>query len=265
MPEITEVEVFKDTIKETSLDRKIDSIFVDREDALEDITPQAFTKALEGDTFTSISRHGKYLFIKTKKDHTVLMHFGMTGSPYFYEGSEPKPNYPRVTFHFEDDGNLAFECVRMLGKVSVIDSKEQYIKEKELGIDALDPDLDKEMFRELIKSSRGYIKSTLMNQQLIAGLGNVLSDEIMFQTGIHPKSKIDKLTDSDIDLLYEKMHEICEYRIKTKNDPDKVPDDYILNQRHENGKCPKCGGDIKNVKVAGRSSYFCEKCQVVRQ
>ncbi|MGM0587168.1 MAG: Fpg/Nei family DNA glycosylase [Bacteroidota bacterium] len=264
MPELPEVEVFKSIVDDTSLNKTIRSIYIEREDILEDVSPQEFNKALEGDSFVSTSRHGKYLFIETEQGHTVLMHFGMTAHPVFYESADTEPDYPRLIFHFDDDGHLAFDCRRMLGKLSLVDSKDALIEEKKLGIDAMDPALDKTAFVELIRSSRGYIKTSLMKQELMAGIGNEMADEMVYQAGLHPKSKVGKLSDQDIEHLYDQMHQVCEVRIQTKTDPALLPDDYLLKHRSDGETCPKCGGEIKQVKISGRSSYVCDHCQELK-
>jgi formamidopyrimidine-DNA glycosylase len=264
MPELPEVEVFKSIVDDTSLNKTIGSIYIEREDILENVTPQDFNKALEGDSFVSTSRHGKYLFIETQQGHTVLMHFGMTAHPVFYESDGTEPDYPRLIFHFDNDGHLAFDCRRMLGKLSLVESKEAFIESKELGIDAMDPALDKAAFTELIRSSRGYIKTSLMKQELMAGIGNEMADEMVYQAGLHPKSKVGKLSDADIEELYEQMHQVCEVRIQTKTNPALLPDDYLLKHRSDGEICPKCGGEIKQVKISGRSSYVCDHCQELK-
>jgi formamidopyrimidine-DNA glycosylase len=265
MPELPEVEVFKSIVDDAALNKTIGSIYIEREDILEDVSPQDFVNALEGDRLESTSRYGKYLFIETKKGNTVLMHFGMTAFPVYYESEDDKPDYPRAIFHFDDDGHLAFDCRRMLGKLSLVESEEAFVEQKDLGIDAMDPQLDKDKFRELIRSSRGYIKTTLMKQELIAGLGNEMADEIVYQIGLHPKSKIGALSDRDIDRLYDTMHEVIEVRVNTFRQPENLPENYLLRHRDDGETCPKCGGTIHRVKISGRSSYVCDSCQELKE
>lgn len=261
MPELPEVAVFKKVIEQTSLHQPIQSIEVERKDILEDIKSNDFADRLEGDQFQAVDRYGKYLFILTGMGQTIFMHFGMTARPVYYSGEDIQPDYARLVFTFRSGDHLAFDCRRMLGKVGMTGSMDQFVKDKGLGIDALDPKLDKAAFRELIQSSRGYVKTTLMKQETIAGIGNEMSDEILYQAGIHPKSKISGLDSEDINRIYDTMRKVFETRISTNAQTDQLPDTWLLKHRDDGEACPKCGGSIERVKISGRSSYVCEQCQ----
>lgn len=261
MPELPEVEVFKNIIEESSLRKSVQSLFVEREDILDGISPADFSNILEGDKFESTSRHGKYLFVETDQGNTLFMHFGMTARPVFYTSEGEQPDYTRLVFSFDTGEHLAFDCRRMLGRLGLTDSKEQFVEEKKLGIDALDPELDQSAFRDLIESSRGHVKTTLMKQELIAGIGNEMSDEMLYQAGIHPKTKIADLKGDDPDRLFKIMHEVFRIRISTGADTELLPDTFLLKHREEGTECPRCGGAIERIKVSGRSSYVCPHCQ----
>lgn len=264
MPELPEVEVFKQQIDRTSLNKKISDIYVEREDILEEISPDEFVNTLTGDQFVSTSRHGKYLIVESRKGTTVFMHFGMTARPVFYTDKADKPEYPRLICTFDTDEHLAFDCLRMLGKLGITESKEHFIEEKDLGIDAMHPKLNKQAFWSLITSGRGYVKTTLMQQSTIAGIGNEMSDEILFQAGLHTKSKIGGLNSDDLDRIYETMRRVFGERIETEAQTDLLPDNWLLKHRNDGDECPNCGGDIKQVKISGRSSYVCEHCQELK-
>jgi len=264
MPELPEVAVFKKIIEQTSLHQPIQSIEVARKDILEDMKPNDFTDRLEGDQFQAVDRYGKYLFVLTGMGQTIFMHFGMTARPIYYSGEDIQPDYARLIFTFRSGDHLAFACRRMLGKVGMAGSMEYFVKEKGLGIDALNPKLDKAAFRELIQSSRGYVKTSLMKQETIAGIGNEMSDEILYQAGIHPKSQVSNLDAGDIDRIYDKMHEVFKTRISTNAQTDKLPDTWLLKHRDDGVSCPNCEGTIERVKISGRSSYVCEQCQELK-
>ncbi len=228
---------------------------------LKDCSEQEFKKSLTGNKFESCSNYGKYLFLHTAHAPHLLMHFGMTGSPAYFKNEDQKPGYPRVIFHFESDFKLAFDCARMLGNLELIDTIETFIKEKDLGPDISSDNFDFNTFQKLMQNRRGMIKSSLMDQQLMAGIGNEQSDEILFQSGIHPKKKVQDLSESDLRTLFDKINTIVDTRVECLDHNQKMPEDSFLNHRNEGDECPVCGGTIEKITVGGRSGYFCPSCQ----
>lgn len=106
------------------------------------------------------------------------------------------------------------------------------------------------------------IKTTLMNQGKIAGIGNIYCDEILFQTGIHPKAKIKNISQEKREQMYDNTIEILETAIEKHADPEKLPNDYIIPKRdEEDAKCPKCNSEIEKIRVNGRGTYYCPECQ----
>jgi formamidopyrimidine-DNA glycosylase len=101
----------------------------------------------------------------------------------------------------------------------------------------------------------------LMNQELMAGIGNIYSDEIMFQAGLHPKAAADKLDEDGLHKLFDAMRYVLNTAIKTEADPSKMPGDFLLPYRNKGGHCPKCGGNVLHVSACGRTAWYCPKCQ----
>jgi len=131
---------------------------------------------------------------------------------------------------------------------------------EKLGPDAMADEVDRERFIELLQGRRGAIKSTLMNQSILAGIGNVYSDEILFQAGIHPETPVDDLNAADLGRLYTTMRRVLRVTTEKQADIDRFPDGYLLPKRDE-GVCPKCRGDLQTLKVGGRTTVFCGRCQ----
>lgn len=264
MPELPDVEVFKKYLESTALHKKITGVDVLHNRVLEDITPQKLQERFIGSSFTNTDRRGKYLFVHTEKKEPsmwLVLHFGMTGYLKYYKDEEEKPKHVRVLFNFENGYHLAYICQRLLGKVAVTSSPENYINKIGLGIDASEISL--EQFKEIFDSGGGTVKSLLMNQNMIAGLGNIYADEVLFQAGIHPKTGKKKISENDIETLFTKM----KYVFKKANDiqakPEEFPRSFLIPRREEGKKCPKCGGSVEKTKVAGRGSYFCPDCQKI--
>ena len=123
-----------------------------------------------------------------------------------------------------------------------------------------------EAFRKILSGSRASIKGALMNQSLIAGLGNVYTDEILFQAGIHPKTKANELEEGDVKRLYRKMRkEVLPTVIDRRADPARFPEEYLTPCRKKGANCPRCGSELKQIKVSGRTAYLCPECQQSRR
>ncbi len=261
MPELPDGAVFKKYLDSTALHQKIKRVEVKEKRVLESVSAEKLRDRLAGASFEKSCRHGKYLFIETDGGGHLVLHFGMTGFLKYFKDMEKEPDHARLLVAFSNGYHLAFDCQRMFGQVAWVDSMTDYIEEKGLGPDALSSDLSFTDFRERFFKSGAMIKSALMNQSLIAGIGNIYSDEILFQAGIHPKTKPKGLDEDRLRKLYDTMRKVLETAIKHRADPEAMPNHFMLPHRTKGEKCPGCGGEIEKEKIASRTAYFCPKCQ----
>ncbi|TBW29999.1 Fpg/Nei family DNA glycosylase [Gramella sp. KN1008] len=257
MPELPEVTYYKKYVDATSLHKKIQMVGMSTAEILQ-APKKEFEDRLVGTELVQAQRHGKYLFIKTSDDGFLVFHFGMTGKFDFSHEDDP-PKHTRFYLTFEDSSKLFFICPRKLGKIYLAQEMEDFLEEHSVGKDALE--IDKSEFRELLDKKRGSIKGALTNQSLIAGIGNMYADEILFQTKIHPKTAVSDLSEKELDKIFNKMEEVLETLIESKEKEDGLPDTYLTGNREEGSDCPVCKGKIKMIKVSGRSTYFCPSCQ----
>ena len=188
------------------------------------------------------------------------MHFGMTGDLKYYKNAEDEPDYEQVSFHFENGYQLGYLMPRKLGEIRILDSVDEFLEEKKLGPDVLEVDFDE--FCELLSGRRGMIKTTLMNQEVMAGVGNVYSDEILFQARVYPRAQISDLNRKQLRAVYDAMREVLETVIKRKANPEDFPESFLIPHRSEGKTCPRCKSKIQRIKVSGRSGYYCPHCQV---
>ncbi|MBD3427102.1 MAG: DNA-formamidopyrimidine glycosylase [Candidatus Omnitrophica bacterium] len=259
MPELPDVEYYRRYLESTAMRKKIKSVEVQNAKVLEGVSAKKLAKVLKNKKFTSTHRRGKNLFVSFAKDKCLYMHFGMTGELKYFKGDEKEPDHARVLFGFSNGYRLAFMNQRLLGKVSVTGPADEVIAEKDLGPDALE--ISYEDFKKGIKGKIGAVKSALMDQSILSGVGNIYADEILFHARIHPKTTPKKLSGNALKRIYRNMKKILEKAIEKKADPDKFPRTWIIPARGEKEKCPRCGGGIKRIKISGRSSYFCPRCQ----
>ena len=165
-------------------------------------------------------------------------------------------------FKFSQVGSLTYDCQRLLGRIKIIESKEKYLEKHNIGKDALD--FKEKEFVELMNHKKGKIKSALMSQKDIAGIGNIYADEILFQSKIHPEKSVSKLKEKDFKKLYKNMIKVLKKAIEKNADIESFPSSWIIPKRNtKNAKCPRknCKGKIKSVKVNSRTSFYCPKCQ----
>jgi formamidopyrimidine-DNA glycosylase len=260
MPELPDVAVFKLYLDATSLHKKIEWAQVTDERVLESISKNELIGVLKNKAFRSTSRHGKYLFVDLDDSGSwLVLHFGMTGFLKYFKDIDKKPSHARLLVGFSNGYHLAYDCQRMLGQVSLTSDVGEFIRASDLGVDALDIHL--ETFMDVLGTTTATMKAALMNQNLLAGIGNVYSDEILFQAEIDPRAKANSLREEQLKRVFEEMHDVLETAIQCRADPEKMPESYFLPQRHSEGTCPRCEGEIAKKKISGRSAYFCPNCQ----
>ena len=255
MPELPDVQVYKEYVDATSLHRRITGVDSDAADLRESVSPRTFRRHLDGHEIRGTRRHGKHLFLDvTGGGGWLRMHFGMTGA-LDYARKEPAPDHARLVLEFADDDRLAYVNQRKFGELGFVDDVDDFVESQDLGPDAMD--LDQEGFVERLEGRRGGIKSALMNQSTIAGLGNVYVDEILFHAGLHPESPVSDLDEDALAGLYRAMRHDLEKAIEARADSDRMPDSWLIHRREEGATCPSCGHEIEKTRVSGRSTYLC--------
>lgn len=257
MPELPDVEIYKDYFDRTSLHQPIVDTVTRDARILAGISPDELDARLKRHSFERTTRHGKYLFAALDRGGWLAMHFGMTGDLY-YSADHDAVNFGVVYFNFTNNHRLVYRSKRLLGRILFTEEPESFIREKKLGPDALQ--IEHGRFQELLSNSRKKtIKGFLMDQNIIAGIGNVYSDEILFHAGIHPLSRSEAVRQRAGE-LFRNMRSVLTAAVRNKADPKRMPN-FLLLHRHAGTSCPRCGGTIEHMTIAGRSSYFCPSCQ----
>ncbi|MDX1651903.1 MAG: DNA-formamidopyrimidine glycosylase family protein [Brumimicrobium sp.] len=257
MPELPEIALYKKYVDSTALHQKIGKVeFI--EDSLLQHPKKDIGKELKGNELTSTYRRGKYLFIELKSGKWLVLHFGMTGELKYYQNQDT-PDYTKMLLHFENDYKLAYIFPRKLGKIYLAEDKDNFCEDHEIGRDALD--FSQDQFKKYLENKRGSLKGALTDQQSISGIGNVYADEIAFQCRMHPKSDVSMLSAEDIANLYQQTNEVLKTVIEKDAERSEFPDNYLTPHRKDGTDCPTCNGEVKQIKISGRSTYFCPKCQ----
>jgi formamidopyrimidine-DNA glycosylase len=264
MPELPDVELYKRYLDKDALRQTIERVVVNDARILDDLPPDAFVSRLTGNRFENTRRHGKHLLVRLHRDGWLTLHFGMTGNLVYFQDEAEDPPYDRVRFDFAGGRHLAYVNRRMLGRVGLADDADAFIAAEGLGPDALAPAFDLEAFIRAIEGRRRDVKSVLMDQTLVAGIGNIYADEILFQARLHPKTPVTSLDEGQRAELFRQIKAVLQTAIEcgagAEEFLERLPEHLLLPQRKQGGKCPRCGSAIATLR-AGRTSYYCPRCQ----
>jgi formamidopyrimidine-DNA glycosylase len=261
MPELPEVERARALIAERALGRRIAR--VDDSDAYvtRPHTHGEIAAALTGRSLTAAHRRGKAMWIETDDGDgpTLGLHLGMAGrivvddaaeGDYWASGDNGKPIWDRFTLEFEDGGRLVLRDRRRLGR-AVLEPR----------IDLLGPDageISRAEFRERVGHGTAPLKARIMDQAVLAGVGNLLADEALWRARLSPLRPAGKLSEEELDRLRRDLRAAIRSAIKLGG----VHTGDFIPHRERDGHCPRCGTAVRRAKVGGRTTYWCPKEQV---
>jgi len=259
MPELPDVEAYRRSLSATSLHRRIAGVGHLSTDMLAGVSPSTLRRSLVGASLEESRRHGKYLFARLDGERWLVLHFGMTGRLDCVDGGELPHPHTRLALELDGGCSVAFDDQRKLGEIGLADDIDEFVADHGLGPDALG--INETEFRHTLDGHRGGIKATLMNQEVLAGIGNVYSDEILFQARLHPHTPVERLDRLDLGRLHRATQRVLRLAADRGADPTRVPRTWLLRHRVEGERCPRCGTAIERVRAAGRSAYLCPHCQ----
>ncbi|MFN8349031.1 MAG: DNA-formamidopyrimidine glycosylase family protein [Spirosomataceae bacterium] len=268
MPELPEVETYRRYFEETSLHQPIE--FIEVEDRKLLTTDYAtLTETLVGQSFVSTKRVGKNLFVQTKRGNIVHFHFGMTGDLEYYHSSLDRPRHARIIFGFRSGFNLGFICPRKFERIGLVENRESYLKSKKIAPDALEISLEE--LRHNLRKRKSWIKPVLLDQSTVAGIGNWIVDEVLFQAKIHPERWTQSLTEEETAAIFKAMRYVLETAIEHEARYGRFPASFLIHARewdvspYEEANrhlvCPCGQAEIAQIRVGGRATYFCPQCQ----
>jgi formamidopyrimidine-DNA glycosylase len=272
MPELPEVETIKKGLVSKLINTQIEELKIIYPKII--ITSLGeFKKLVQGQTVAGLKRHGKYLFIILANSFSMVIHLRMTGQLFFVSRDKDPDKHTHLEFYLNlCKDKLVYRDIRKFGRFELIKESdiEDYINTKKLAPDALAINFN--TFCENIKNKKTSIKNALLRQDVVAGLGNIYVDEILFSSRINPKTIACQTSLFQIEQIFNNMKKILIEAIKYKGT---TFSDYLntdgktgqfqnkLKVYNRKGKpCSQCGQLINKEKVAGRGTYFCPGCQV---
>lgn len=275
MPEIAEVETVRNTLKKRILNKPIKSVNV-RYTKMIESNLEEFKKVLVGRSFLDIKRRGKWLIFDLG-DYYLLSHLRMEGK-YFIKNHEEELNkHEHVIITFTDNTDLRYHDTRKFGRMNLI-KKEELATAEEIAKQGLEPgdkNLTAKYLIDKFKKKRLPIKTVLLDQTIISGLGNIYANEVLFAAGIDPLKKACDVSLEEASRIVTESNRIIKAAIKMGGTTIKSYtsslgvtgrfQQYLCVHKREGMPCLKCGATILNMKVNGRSTYFCPKCQEVTE
>jgi len=259
MPELPDVEVFRRTLAHSSLRREVTGVEVADPMVLDDVSAAELARELTGSQLTATVRHGKHLYVRRDVGPALALHFGMTAYVEPDAADAPVPDHARVTLLFEGGRRLVFVDQRRFGRLTLVDDPTKDVEERGLGPDALA--LDRHGLHDRLEVSRAGLAATLMDQSLVAGIGNIYSDEILFHARLDPRMRASTVTDREVSRLHHQLHRVLERAIEAHAQPEAMPAGWLLHAREDGAPCPRGHGTVRPYSVAGRTGYWCPECQ----
>lgn len=254
MPELPEAEAARGRIEAGVLHRTIEG-FTLGEVSHMDLPSDLERARFVGTQFTRTYRHGKYIFVGSKDGPWMHIHLGMAGSIRVLQSDDVQPKYARLTVDFEGGTRLCFRDPRKFGYVKLIVDVEKFVADKGLGPDALT--IGDNAFAARVGGTRGAVKSALLNQRKLAGVGNLWADEALYRTGIDPETKASDLSGDRVNTLHGAVRDVLRAVVDTDATYSKLPQDWLIHHRKDGDDCTKCDGIITKKSVGGRTSYHC--------
>ncbi|MER7108059.1 Fpg/Nei family DNA glycosylase [Streptomyces sp. NPDC000229] len=258
MPELPDVEGFRKVLESCAKGRVIHRVEVRDAGVLHGVSARRLRDVLEGRRFTGAERHGKWLLARTDGGPTLVLHFGMTGRLVCGHPDEPAEAHDRVLFTVGGDRQLRYRDQRKLQGLWLADDPGVGRLLDRQGPDAMT--VGRAEFEAALSSHHGRVKTVLTDQSVLAGLGNLLADEILWRAGLRPTCRASDLTEAQRRRLYTHMRRTLRSAVTAGRVPPR--DSWLTGHRDDpDPACPRCGGPLRRSRMAGRSTVWCPHCQ----
>ena len=288
MPELPEVETIKNDLKKQVLGATVKKVETDWPKTVKEPEYELFASLLPGKKINDITRRGKNLIIELDGSY-LWVHFKMTGHMVIapaeqldkdkWNVDDPRSpltdrvnQYIHLAFYLDDNRVMALSDLRKFARVALVDKERLNEILGDLGPEPLESDFTYDVFLACLAGKKGVIKKILMDQDVIAGIGNIYADEILFESGIAPQRRVAELDDKELHRLYENIKSVLKKAVKLRGTSTSDYRDASGKKgaytevrkvyRRTDEPCPnECGGVVHRVKINGRSSHYCPSCQ----
>jgi formamidopyrimidine-DNA glycosylase len=268
MPELPEVETIKNDLAPLLVGRVFTDVTLYWPRAVLKPSPGEFRSRLVGQAIKGLERRGKYLVFRLCDGEALILHLRMSGSLLLRSPSDAD-GFVRTVFHLDNGQELRFSDVRKMGVMWLVKDEKDVIGK--LGPEPFDLSFTPEAMAQHLSQRSAPIKSVLMDQSFVAGLGNIYADEALFEARIHPGRRAKELSYQEVERLHQAIRSVLEQAIANRGtsisnyvDPAGRPgsNQYSLRlPRHAGEPCTVCHTYIERLRLGGRSAYFCPRCQ----
>lgn len=271
MPELPEVETVRRGLEKLILGKKISNIEI-RYPKMIKTDLNEFQKEMPGQGIQTMGRRGKYLLFYLS-DKVLISHLRMEGKYFYYPDQVPERKHAHVLIHFEDGGTLVYEDVRKFGTMELLAPEllEAYFISKKLGPEPTEKDFDLGSFKLALKKSKKTIKSHLLDQTLVAGLGNIYVDEVLWRAKVHPARNSQSLTAQEARKVHDETINVLGQAVEKggstiRTYTNAFGEDGTMQEFHQvydkaGQACSRCETIIEKIQLGGRGTHFCPKCQ----
>jgi formamidopyrimidine-DNA glycosylase len=256
VPELPDVEQMRRVWARHGVGRRIERVVTLDPSIVRNAAPDELDPALRGHHLEEPQRVGKWVIAWTTGP-SLLLHFGMTGDLTWAAEAGGRHRHDRLVVEL-DRGELRYRNMRKFGGVWLARNREDVRAiTGALGPDALT--LDKNRFLQLLGPRRGRIKAALMDQSLIAGIGNIVADEVLWHARVHPARRIEDLASNELVRIHTVLRRLLARWVEGYGS---LPRGWLIHARgRRDGECPRCGTPLSRMVVGGRTTYFCPRCQ----
>lgn len=261
MPELPDVETVARMLRRRVRGRRIGRVRVLTPSTVRSPDPVTFARVLRGRRVRTVDRRGKYLLIGLDGDLTLVVHLRMTGDFATTRPGAPVHPHTRVIFEINHT-HLRFVDLRRFGHMDLLTPRglARFPALARMGIEPLSPEFTLDRFRTLLRGRSGALKALFLRQDLIAGIGNIYADEILWQARLHPGRSAAGLGPKSVARLHRAIRTVLARAVEGLSRYGH-PVGRFLDAREAEGRCPRCRRPLAAQRIAGRTTYFCRFCQ----
>jgi formamidopyrimidine-DNA glycosylase len=261
VPELPEVETLARHLRRRVVGRRISAVRIITPSTVRSPSPARFTRALRGRVIQAVGRRGKFLLFRLDGDLVLAVHLRMTGDLVITPARRPLDRYTRVVLGLGGH-DLRFDDPRRFGHMDLLPRGgiSQFEPLRRMGPEPLARSFTLEQFRAVMATRRGVLKPLLLRQEVVAGIGNLYADEILFQARLHPGRRVESLRPVEVRRLYLATRQVLRRATSAMARPGD-PVGALLSVREEEGICPRCGRPLTVTRLGGRATFFCSFCQ----
>ena len=270
MPELPEVETVVRDLDRLVRGATFADIEVLRPDMIEGAAPEGISDRLQGRQIARVTRRAKNIVFELEPDRLVV-NLGMTGRLVVAPAGEPDPGHLGVRFRLADGREIRFADIRRFGNVRTFDEQAWTEREREWGVEPLSTNFTPEWLQDATARSRVAIKTWIMDQRWVVGVGNIYASEALFRAGIDPRRPACTLDGDEIVRLHAAVQEVLDEAIRFRGttfldyrDAEGNPGEFVSRLRvydRDGQPCTVCRGPVQRIVQGGRSTFFCDQCQ----